>query len=96
MEDVEGIVHLAEKLIDLYYNTPERSKGKTIQISISCATFVPKPFTPFEFETAGFPRGTAGTAGAPFKLYPAAASEEDQSQLAHLRDQPAGGSACPR
>ena len=50
MEDVEGIVHLAEKLIDLYYNTPERSKGKTIQISISCATFVPKPFTPFEFE----------------------------------------------
>ena len=50
MEDIEGIVHLAEKLIDLYYNTPERSKGKTIQISISCATFVPKPFTPFEFE----------------------------------------------
>ena len=50
LEDIEGIVHLAEKLIDLYYNTPERSKGKTIQISISCATFVPKPFTPFEFE----------------------------------------------
>ena len=40
---------LAEKLIDLYYNTPERSKGKTIQISISCATFVPKPFTPFQW-----------------------------------------------
>ena len=41
LEDIEGIVHLAEKLIDLYYNTPERAKGKTIQISFSCATFVP-------------------------------------------------------
>lgn len=50
MDDIAGIVHLAEKLIDLFYNTPGRAKGKAIQISISCATFVPKPFTPFEFE----------------------------------------------
>lgn len=28
LEDIEGIVHLAEKLIDLYYNTPERSKER--------------------------------------------------------------------
>lgn len=50
MDDIAGIVHLAEKLIDLFYNTPGRAKGKAIQISISCATFVPKPFTPFQFE----------------------------------------------
>lgn len=49
-EDVAGIAALAEKLIGLYYTMPNRQKGKQIQISISCATFVPKPFTPFQFE----------------------------------------------
>ncbi|MCH5193080.1 MAG: TIGR03960 family B12-binding radical SAM protein [Oscillospiraceae bacterium] len=49
-EDIIGIAKLAEKIADLYYNNPGRQKGKHLQISISCATFVPKPFTPFEFE----------------------------------------------
>ncbi len=49
-DDIKGIAELAEKIIDLYYNDPDRSKGRHVQISISCATFVPKPFTPFEFE----------------------------------------------
>lgn len=49
-EDIVGIAELAEKIIELYYNNPGRQKGKHLQISISCATFVPKPFTPFEFE----------------------------------------------
>lgn len=50
MEDVAGIADLAEKLIEQFYQTTDRPKGKSIQISISCATFVPKPFTPFSFE----------------------------------------------
>lgn len=49
-EDIVGIAELAERITDLYYSNPARQKGKHLQISISCATFVPKPFTPFEFE----------------------------------------------
>ena len=49
-EDIKGIAELADKICSLYYENPKRQKGKNIQISISCATFVPKPFTPFEFE----------------------------------------------
>ncbi len=49
-DDIIGIAELAEKITDLYYQNPTRQKGKHLQISISCATFVPKPFTPFEFE----------------------------------------------
>lgn len=49
-EDVVGITKLAQKVADLYYSIPERPKGRSVQISISTATFVPKPFTPFEFE----------------------------------------------
>lgn len=49
-EDIEGIAKLAQKVVDLYYSTPGRPKGRGVQVSISTATFVPKPFTPFEFE----------------------------------------------
>lgn len=49
-DDVRGIADLAERICDFYYENPNRRKGRNIQISISCATFVPKPFTPFEFE----------------------------------------------
>ncbi len=49
-EDIAGIAQLAQKVVDLYYSIPERPKGRGVQVSISTATFVPKPFTPFEFE----------------------------------------------
>lgn len=48
-EDIIGIADLAQKVVNLFYDMPERAKGK-LQVSISTATFVPKPFTPFEFE----------------------------------------------
>lgn len=47
--DIRGIADLAKKIMEIYYDSPDRPR-KRIQISISCATFVPKPFTPFEFE----------------------------------------------
>ncbi len=51
MEDIEGIAELGKKIIDLYYSIDKSKRnGNNIQISISTATFVPKPFTPFEFE----------------------------------------------
>ena len=49
-DDIRGIADLAKKICDLFYQNPNRPRGRHIQISISCATFVPKPFTPFEFE----------------------------------------------
>ncbi|MBQ9696488.1 MAG: TIGR03960 family B12-binding radical SAM protein [Oscillospiraceae bacterium] len=48
-EDIIGIADLAQKVVNLFYDMPDRAKGK-LQVSISTATFVPKPFTPFEFE----------------------------------------------
>jgi len=50
MEDIKGIADLAQKVVDLFYSIPNKPKGKGVQVSISCACFVPKPFTPFEFE----------------------------------------------
>ena len=49
-EDILGISELAVKIADIYFNMKDRPKGQRLSISISCATFVPKPFTPFEFE----------------------------------------------
>ena len=49
-DDIRGIAELAQRIIDLFYSIEDRPRGKGVQISISCATFVPKPFTPFQFE----------------------------------------------
>ncbi len=49
MEDIEAIKLLADKITELYYSIENRSK-KGISISVSLSTFIPKPFTPFEFE----------------------------------------------
>ena len=50
-EDIQGIADLAEKIAELYYDTvpKEQRKGK-IQITVSTSFFVPKPFTPFQWE----------------------------------------------
>lgn len=49
-EDIMGIVALVRKISDLFYEINSGTKGKFLSISVSVATFVPKPFTPFEFE----------------------------------------------
>ena len=49
-EDLEGIAALGQKIVDLYYHTENRPKGRSVSVSISVSTFVPKPFTPFQFE----------------------------------------------
>ena len=49
-EDLEGITALGQKIVNAYYNMPDRPKGKSVNVSISVSTFVPKPFTPFQFE----------------------------------------------
>lgn len=49
-EDLLGIAELGQKIVNLYYNTPNRPKGRSVNVTVSVAVFVPKPFTPFQFE----------------------------------------------
>ena len=50
LEDIEGIADLAGKVVKEYYKMPksERPRGVSVTISVSC--FIPKPFTPFQWE----------------------------------------------
>ena len=50
MDDVAGIADLSQKVVDEFYKNPDKPKGKGVQVSISVASFVPKPFTPFQWE----------------------------------------------
>ena len=49
MADIEGIAETAQKVVDLYYHTAGHAKGRGVQVTVSCACFVPKPHTPFQF-----------------------------------------------
>jgi radical SAM family uncharacterized protein len=49
-EDIEGIATLASRVVHEYYHGPHRQKGRSPQVTISVACFVPKPFTPFQWE----------------------------------------------
>ena len=49
-EDLKGIADLAQRVVNEFYRLPERPKGKSVNVTVSVSTFVPKPFTPFEFE----------------------------------------------
>ncbi len=49
MEDVLGITALGQRVVDLYYSLPTKPRGKAVNVSISVSTFVPKPFTPFQW-----------------------------------------------
>ena len=50
LEDVEGIVKMAQLAVDTFYRNPNKPKGKGVQVTASASTFVPKPFTPFQWE----------------------------------------------
>ena len=47
-EDIVGIANLAQKIVDLFYAKKRKGRGVTVTVSVSC--FVPKPFTPFQWE----------------------------------------------
>lgn len=48
--DVKGIADLGKKVVDTYYSNPSRQKGKAVKVTLSASSFVPKPFTPFQWE----------------------------------------------
>ncbi len=47
MEDIEGIYNLACKIKSLYKWI--KKSGKDLRLSVSTSTFIPKPFTPFQW-----------------------------------------------
>ena len=50
LDDVADIANLGKKVLDTFYSTPNRPKGKAPRVTISASSFVPKPFTPFQWE----------------------------------------------
>ncbi len=50
LEDIEGIAQLGQKIVNCYYQNPDKPKGKAVSVSASVSCFVPKPFTPFQWE----------------------------------------------
>lgn len=49
MEDVHGIADLAQKVLDVYFDIPKEERAKQINITVSTSSFVPKPFTAFQW-----------------------------------------------
>ncbi len=51
LEDIAGIADLSEQIAELYYDTvPKEERQGKIQITVSTSFFIPKPFTPFQWE----------------------------------------------
>ncbi len=48
-EDIKAIADLAQSIVNEYYHT-EHAKGKSVCVTLSVAAFIPKPFTPFQWE----------------------------------------------
>ncbi|MBR2340412.1 MAG: TIGR03960 family B12-binding radical SAM protein [Clostridia bacterium] len=50
LDDVAGIADLAKKVVNAFYKNPKRNKSRGVSVTVSVACFVPKPFTPFQWE----------------------------------------------
>ncbi len=48
-EDVIGIAELAQKVLGVYFDIPKEERAKNINITVSTSSFVPKPFTAFQW-----------------------------------------------
>lgn len=49
-EDLDGMVDLARKVSKAYFMVPKEKRAKGLRIVVSASSFVPKPFTPFQWE----------------------------------------------
>jgi len=48
-EDILGIAELARKISGQFYQLPKEQRGKGLRLNVSVSTFVPKPFTAFQW-----------------------------------------------
>lgn len=51
LDDVEGIAALGQKVVDAYFSIPKEKRNKGLNVTLSTSSFVPKPFTPFQWES---------------------------------------------
>ncbi len=49
-EDLDGIADLADKVVKQYFAVPKAQRAKGLRVTCSASVFVPKPFTPFQWE----------------------------------------------
>lgn len=49
-EDLDGISDLAGKVVRKYFETPKHIRAKGLRVNCSASCFVPKAFTPFQWE----------------------------------------------
>lgn len=47
--DLEGIGKMAQDVINAYFSVPKGVRAKGLRVTCSASTFVPKPFTPFQW-----------------------------------------------
>ncbi len=50
MDDIDAIADLNEHIMDIFYNTDSKKRNRRLSVSSSASIFVPKPFTPFQWE----------------------------------------------
>lgn len=50
LADIEGIAALAQEVVDIYFSVPKEQRNKNLKVTVSVSSFVPKPFTPFQWE----------------------------------------------
>ena len=49
-EDVRGIGDLADKIVEKYFEIPKELRPQPVTVNASASCFVPKPFTPFQWD----------------------------------------------
>ena len=49
-KDLDGIGDLARKVVAEYFAVPKDRRAKGLRVTVSASTFVPKPFTPFQWD----------------------------------------------
>ena len=49
-QDLDGIADLAQKVVRKYFETPKNLRARGLRVNCSASCFVPKPFTPFQWE----------------------------------------------
>lgn len=49
-DDLVGIATLSEKIVEKYYELPKEKRSRPVQVVASSSCFVPKPFTPFQWD----------------------------------------------
>lgn len=48
--DLDGIADLARKVVGAYFAVPKERRARGLRVTCSASVFVPKPFTPFQWE----------------------------------------------